>query len=256
MLSGHINVRQPMLDLPISLDILTILVATSFIASLLTASVGIGGGTLVLAVLVVTVPITAVVPLHSVVQLGSNTGRTVMTRRHISRQLFWPLVIGAIAGTLLAAPLSAFWLSELQLTLLLATFTLVVTWVPIPVVKIHSTRNNLLFSVAVSFIGVFVSATGPLIAAFLRHQAQDRKELVATMAASVSTMNFLRIVLFSSLGFFWSEWLVPLALMIAAGFGGTLIGLQLLGRLPEKLFQTLLKLLLTVLALSMIFRAL
>ena len=45
-----------------------------------------------------------------------------MTRRHISRQLFWPLVIGAIAGTLLAAPLSAFWLNELQLTLLLATF--------------------------------------------------------------------------------------------------------------------------------------
>ena len=76
------------------------------------------------------------------------------------------------------------------------------------------------------------------------------------MAASVSTMNFLRIVLFSSLGFFWSEWLIPLALMIAAGFGGTLIGLQLLGRLPEKLFQTLLKLLLTALALSMILRAL
>ena len=76
------------------------------------------------------------------------------------------------------------------------------------------------------------------------------------MAASVSTMNFLRIVLFSSLGFFWSEWLIPLALMIVAGFGGTLIGLQLLGKLPEKLFQTILKLLLTALALSMVIRAL
>jgi uncharacterized membrane protein YfcA len=105
-------------------------------------------------------------------------------------------------------------------------------------------------------VGVFVSATGPLIAAFLRHQAANRKELVATMAASVSTMNFLRIVLFSTLGFIWSEWLLPLALMILAGFGGTLIGLQLLGRLPEQLFQTLLKLLLTVLALLMIVRAL
>jgi uncharacterized membrane protein YfcA len=42
--------------------------------------------------------------------------------------------------------------------------------------------------------------------------------------------------------------------MIAAGFGGTLIGLQLLGRLPEQLFQALLKLLLTVLALLMIVR--
>ena len=179
-----------------------------------------------------------------------------MTRNHISKPLFWPLVIGAIVGTLLAAPLSAFWLTDLQLTLLLATFTLIVTWVPIPAVETHSTRRNLFFSVVVSFIGVFVSATGPLIAAFLRHQAADRKELVATMAASVSTMNFLRIVLFSSLGFFWSEWLVPLALMIAAGFGGTLIGLQLLCRLPEKLFQTILKLLLTVLALSMIIRTL
>ena len=242
-------------DLPISLDILTILVATSFMASLLTASVGIGGGTLVLAVLVVTVPITAVVPLHSVVQLGSNTGRTVMTRRHISKQLFWPLVIGAVVGTLIAAPLSAFWLDELQLTLLLATFTLIVTWLPIPVVKTHSTRHNLIFSVAVSFIGVFVSATGPLIAAFLRHQAANRKELVATMASSVSTMNFLRIALFSSLGFLWSEWILTLALMLAAGFAGTLIGVQLLGRLPEKLFQNSLRLLLTVLALSMIIRA-
>ena len=74
------------------------------------------------------------------------------------------------------------------------------------------------------------------------------------MAASVSTMNFLRIVLFSGLGFVWYEWLVSLAAMIAAGFGGTLIGLQLLGRLPEKLFQTLLKLLLTTLAILMIIR--
>ena len=62
-------------ELPITSDIFLLLVTTSFIASMLTASVGIGGGTLVLAVLVVTVPIAAVVPLHSVVQLGSNTGR-------------------------------------------------------------------------------------------------------------------------------------------------------------------------------------
>ena len=169
-------------------------------------------------------------------------------------RLFWPLVIGAAIGTLAAAPFSAFWLNEIQLTLLLAGFTLLVTWVPIPAIKTHRSSHNLLFSIGISFIGVFVSATGPLIAAYLRHQAAHRQELVATMAASVSTMNFLRIVLFSGLGFVWYEWLVPLAAMIAAGFGGTLIGLQLLGRLPEKLFQTLLKLLLTTLAILMIIR--
>ncbi len=248
--------RYEMPELPITSDIFLLLVTTSFIASMLTASVGIGGGTLVLAVLVVTVPITAVVPLHSVVQLGSNTGRAMMTRPHVSMRLFWPLVIGALVGTLAAAPFSAFWLNEIQLTLLLAGFTLLVTWVPIPAIKTHRSSHNLLFSIGISFIGVFVSATGPLIAAYLRHQATNRQELVATMAASVSTMNFLRIVLFSGLGFVWYDWLIPLAAMIAAGFGGTLIGLQLLGRLPEKLFQTLLKLLLTTLAILMIIRVL
>ena len=88
----------------------------------------------------------------------------------------------------------------------------------------------------------------------MRHQTSGKQELVATMAATVSTMNLFRVFLFSSLGFFWTEWLIPLLLMIAAGFGGTLIGLQLLGRLPEQLFQALLKLLLTVLALLMILR--
>ena len=254
MLSACLLARCDMPELPITSDIFLLLVTTSFIASMLTASVGIGGGTLVLAVLVVTVPIAAVVPLHSVVQLGSNTGRAIMTRPHVSMRLFWPLVIGAVIGTLAAAPFSAFWLNEIQLTLLLAGFTLLVTWVPIPAIKTHRSSHNLLFSIGISFIGVFVSATGPLIAAYLRHQAAHRQELVATMAASVSTMNFLRIVLFSGLGFVWYEWLVPLAAMIAAGFGGTLIGLQLLGRLPEKLFQTLLKLLLTTLAILMIIR--
>ena len=74
------------------------------------------------------------------------------------------------------------------------------------------------------------------------------------MAASVSTMNFLHITLFSGLGFVWYDWLIPLAAMVVAGFGGTLIGLQFLGRLPEKLFQTLLKLLLTTLTILMIIK--
>mgnify|MGYP002044835502 FL=1 len=256
MLSQLSMILCEMPELPITIDVLSLLVATSFVASMLTASVGIGGGTLVLAVLVVTVPIAAVVPLHSVVQLGSNTGRAIMTRHHVAMSLFRPILLGAIVGTLLAAPLTAFWLNEVQLTLVLASFTLLVTWIPMPTVKTHHSHHNLLFSVGISFVGVFVSATGPLVAAYLRHQATDRKVLVATMAASVSFMNLFRIILFSGLGFLWSDWLIPLLAMISAGFAGTLIGLRLLGKLPERLFQTFLKLALTTLAALMIARVL
>ena len=119
-------------ELPISQDTLLLLVITSFIASAWTAAIGVGGGTLVLAVLVIVAPVTAVVPLHSMVQLVSNSGRAIMTYRHISRPIFNRLLLGTTVGTLLALPLSAFWLSEHQLTLLLAFFTLAVTWLPLP----------------------------------------------------------------------------------------------------------------------------
>ena len=79
--------------------------------------------------------------------------------------LFWPLVIGALIDTLAAAPFSAFWLNEIQLTLLLAGFTLLVTWVPIPAIKAHRSSHKLIFSIGICFIGVLVSATGPLIRA-------------------------------------------------------------------------------------------
>jgi uncharacterized membrane protein YfcA len=44
--------------------------------------------------------------------------------------------------------------------------------------------------------------------------------------------------------------------MVSAGLAGTLIGLRLLGKLPERLFQTFLKLALTTLAALMIARVL
>ena len=50
-------------ELPISQDT-PATVITSFIASAWTAAIGVGGGTLVLAVLVIVVPVTAVVPLQ------------------------------------------------------------------------------------------------------------------------------------------------------------------------------------------------
>ncbi|MCH1554221.1 MAG: hypothetical protein L7S45_06490, partial [Luminiphilus sp.] len=84
------------------------------------------------------------------------------------------------------------------------------------------------------------------------HQTNDRHELAGTMAASVGTMNLFRIVLFTGLGFTWTEWVLPLVLMIGAGFIGTRLGLLLLGRIPEATFQLILKGVLTLLAIMMI----
>ncbi|HYG44650.1 MAG TPA: sulfite exporter TauE/SafE family protein, partial [Bordetella sp.] len=52
-----------------------VLVATSFLTSALTAAMGLGGGVAMLAVLSLGLPVTSVLPVHGVVQMGSNSGR-------------------------------------------------------------------------------------------------------------------------------------------------------------------------------------
>ena len=86
---------------PTSLDSLgfALLIGISALSSFITASIGIGGGMIMLAVLAQALPINAVIPVHAVVQLGSNSGRAVMLSKHIS----WKLLVYFAAGSLIGA---------------------------------------------------------------------------------------------------------------------------------------------------------
>ncbi len=55
----------------------------------------------------------------------------------------------------------------------------------------------------------------------------------------------------SWLGFNFGDWLPLMSAMIATGFLGTWMGTRLLERMPEALFKTVLKWLLTILSLDL-----
>jgi len=59
------------------------MVATSLIASFVTAALGIGGGVILLATLAVLPPPAALIPVHGAVQIGSNVGRTLLMLRRV-----------------------------------------------------------------------------------------------------------------------------------------------------------------------------
>ena len=50
----------------------TVIVFVSFISSFISSIVGFGGGMLLLGVLALNLPVSKVIPLHAVIQLGSN----------------------------------------------------------------------------------------------------------------------------------------------------------------------------------------
>ena len=74
------------------------LVALSGFTSLLTAAVGIGGGLLMLAAMTFVVPVEALIPVHGVVQLGSNLGRSFILARSAVPRLLVPFAVGAAVG--------------------------------------------------------------------------------------------------------------------------------------------------------------
>ena len=78
------------------------LVALSFFTSMLTAAIGIGGGLLMLTVMVSFLPPIVVLPVHGVIQLGSNSSRMALMRRHVDWRIWGFFAIGSILGIILA----------------------------------------------------------------------------------------------------------------------------------------------------------
>lgn len=228
-----------------------LLVLTSGVTSLLTAVAGIGGGVLLLAVMAQSVPVAALIPVHGLVQLGSNGNRAVMTRAHADWRIIRLFCFGALIGALLAG----FLVVQLPLeviTLSVGGFILYSVWGPKPK-QVQLPRPWLvLVGAATTLVSAFVGATGPLVAAFVHRQGLDKMGTVATFAACMSFQHLLKVVVFLWVGFVFTEWLGLALLMIASGFLGTWIGVKWLKNLPDVWFKRLFRVVVTLLALRLI----
>ena len=74
-----------MLDLPTGLSEFTVyfLIFTSMATSFITSAFGIGGGAILLGLMAIKLPPIALLPIHGVVQIGSNLGRTIIFLKDI-----------------------------------------------------------------------------------------------------------------------------------------------------------------------------
>ena len=71
--------------MPIELSEFTIyfLIVASMLTSFVSAAFGIGGGAILLGLLALKLPPIALLPIHGVVQIGSNMGRAVIFFKNI-----------------------------------------------------------------------------------------------------------------------------------------------------------------------------
>jgi uncharacterized membrane protein YfcA len=227
------------------------LVLLSFLTSAITASLGLGGGLILLVVLASFLPPLVVIPIHAVVQLGSNFGRASLLRQHINWSITGYFLVGSIFGVILAGHIFVALPAEVLRTIL-GLFVLYSIWTP----KLRPSNiplpGFLGVGAATSFASIFVGGTGPLVSAFLSPENMSRKTWVATHALCMTGQHGLKGIIFGFLGFKFLPWLPTLIAMILFGFLGTLAGKRVLNRLPEKLFKRFFRVIMTLLGMRLL----
>jgi uncharacterized membrane protein YfcA len=232
-----------------------LLLLASVATSMITAAFGAGGGVMLLGLMALWLPPVAIVPVHGLIQLGSNGGRLAMTWRKADWGVlaaFAPgVVLGMVAGALVLVQLP-----ETAWQLTIAGFILWLCWGP-PIPKAALGKPGIFAaSTLTSFITLFVGATGPLVAAFIKQLHTDRFRTIATFSGAMTMQHLPKVLVFGLAGFVFTEWILWILAMILCGLLGTRIGLHLVNRMSNRVFHRLFTVVLTLLALRLVWQAL
>ena len=225
----------------------------SAFTSLFAGVLGIGGGLMLIAVLPAFVPAVAIVPLHSVTQISSNASRALFALNAVE----WRYLPGFFSGSLIGVAVFGYVLSRIPthyIPLFIGAYLLLNIWSRRFGKLLEKYENILLMGFIQTGLGLLVGATGPLAMSMLLKQTGDREKVVATSAMLMTVTHLFKIVFFGILGFAYRAYLVPLILLVSGAVLGSLIGTRLRGSIDGRHFIVALKVVLTVLALRMIYQ--
>jgi len=231
-------------------DLLLIVIAGA--TSMLTAVTGIGGGMMLIAIMPGFLPAAAIVPVHALVQLFSNSSRALFGWRF----LHWEFVLAFITGSIVGGAIAAGIAREINLEytpLFIAAYILFTVWGPVPKFNKPPRGEFVIIGAVQTGLSMLVGATGPMGQAALMARGLQRDALVVSGALMTTFTHLTKVLLFALLGFSFVSYWQLIAGMSAAVILGALLGTQIRYRVPEALFRRILKWALTLLALRMIY---
>ena len=228
------------------------------VAALLTAFIsavsGAAGGLILLAIMAFVFPPILLIPLHTVVQLGAAVAMTASRWRYLMRDTVLPFTLGSIVGAALGGQIFIS-LPQSTLQIVLGVSILVLAWVP-QIARFGPQRGRFVFvGFVTTFLGMFISATGTLLATFTAAVAPDRRNHIATVGGLMCIVHVAKLTAFGFLGVGFGSYTPLVAAMIATSFIGTWLGKMVLDRIPERLFRIAFQIILTGLALRLIWIA-
>ena len=242
-----------MLDFPESISNLTayFLIFSSMATSFFTSAFGIGGGAILLGLLAVKLPPVALLPIHGIVQIGSNLGRTIIFLKDIKKDTLIPFTLGTIIGSIIGGSIFI----QIDAWLLQLSIALFILWSVYGKIPIIGSRQISIGGAFSGFITMFFGASGTLVAGMVKTLNLQPVRHLATHSALMSIQHLIKVVVFGFVGFAYHEYFLLISLMIISGFVGTILGKKILVKYGSKYFKLILNVTLTVIALYLLWNA-
>lgn len=228
-----------------------ILGIAAFLTATISGVIGFGGGMLLIAIMPFFLPAVAIVPLHGVVQLASNSSRMVFSYQDVQWRMVLPFIIGSVVGMALFAVL-LFNISADYIPVAIAIYILLNLWSEHFARAIRRYESLYTVGFIQSGLGLIVGAPGPLSLAMLSKRLDDPNQVIATTALFVTISHLAKLLVFGLIGFsFLAYWPIMLSMLIGSVLGSW-AGTRIRTTLNHERLTLAVKVLLTGLCLKMI----
>lgn len=230
---------------------LYVIVFGSFAAAFTNAAFANGGAMIILAITSTVLPVSAIVPLHSTLLLGSTASRALVFREHIDWRIAAPFLAGSVIAVAIAARLYVE-IPDQAIAAAIGVIMLVAIWLPAISWRPKIRHPWAIVGFAHSFLSTLF-AYGAILHAVILHTGLTRRQVVGTMAASLTGMGVFKITGYALNGFDYTPYLLTIGLSVVVAFLGTWAGKLVIDRISETVFRTVFRVFVTVTALRLVY---
>lgn len=218
-----------------------------------TSLTGLGGGTLILAGLLIVYPPEMALPLHAFTQVTANAIRTGLYFSHVS----WR-VVGFYGVLMLPAAWGAAQIFEMfnpsWLKIVVGVFILL-SIIPFKFYPKNEPRPRIFMILgAISgFLGIFVGAVGPMVVPFFNRLKLSRDGILSTKSAGQMCLQFSKIIAFGgAAGINFMAFSNQIGMLILGSFLGVLVSIPVGKKISDERFNQTVNILLALISVKVI----
>jgi len=184
-----------MFSLPVFIGLGVAIAITSFLSGLF----GMAGGMVLMGILLAFLPVPLAMVLHAITQIASNGWRAVLWYKYVDLRITGRYAVGA------AVALAAWWSIQFVPPKPAALILLGLTPLLARLIPRHHAPNvarpwhALACGLVCSSLQMMAGVSGPILDVFFVNSGLDRRQIVATKAASQTLGHFSKLIYFGAL---------------------------------------------------------